>query len=215
MYKTSAVFVRLSFHWWGPRIGLKHLIYILTINICPKEVQASGVFLLIKMQDLAMQKLSEYSLLIGSYFWLLVMAEMGCKSELLVGLHVWVKHLDIKKCLLSSASEVSGNNVNSCFILSIWCGIVHYFTSERLKWWFQTHIMADLCQEGTSEISDLIVADGRKCPSGTAECMVNSEIFTADTIWACDWVASRTSGLVHRETCFWLTKTVFLQRQCD
>ena len=109
--------------------------------------RASGVSLLIKMQDLAMQKLSEYSLLIGSILWLLVMAEMGCKSELLVGLHVWVKHLEIKKCLLSSASEVSGSNVNSCFILSIWCGIVHYFTSERLKWWFQTHIMADLCQE--------------------------------------------------------------------
>ena len=42
--------------------------------------------------------------------------------------------------------------------------------------------MADLCQEGTSEISDLIVADGRECPSGTTECMINGEVFTADTL---------------------------------
>ena len=110
------------------------------------------------------------------------MAETGCKSELLVGLGVWVKHLDVEKCLLSNAPEVPGSNVNSCFILSISCGIVHCFSGEGLKWWFQTHIIADLCQEGASEISDLVVADGRKCPSRTTECMVNSEVITADTL---------------------------------
>ena len=44
------------------------------------------------------------------FLWLLVMPETGCKSELLVWLGVQVKHLDIKKYLLSSAPEVSGSN---------------------------------------------------------------------------------------------------------
>ena len=42
--------------------------------------------------------------------------------------------------------------------------------------------MADLCQEATSEISDFIVVDGRECPSGAAKCMINSKVFTADTL---------------------------------
>ena len=60
-----------------------------------------------------------YSLFVGSFLRLLMMAEAGCKSEPLVGLGIWVEHLDVKKCLLSSAPEVSGRDINSCFILSI------------------------------------------------------------------------------------------------
>ena len=47
--KHLPFFVQLSFHWWAPRIASKHLNYILTIDMCPKKVQASGVSRLIKM----------------------------------------------------------------------------------------------------------------------------------------------------------------------
>ena len=49
VYKTPAVFVRLFFHWWGPRIGLKCLKYWQSTSVL--QVWASGVSLLITMQE--------------------------------------------------------------------------------------------------------------------------------------------------------------------
>ena len=40
-----------------------------------------------------------YSLFVGSFLRLLMMAEAGCISEPLVGLGIWVEQLDVKKCL--------------------------------------------------------------------------------------------------------------------
>ena len=88
------------------------------------------------------------------------MFEARCQCKLLVGLGVQVKNLYIEKCLLSVTPEVSGGNVDSCFILLVGYGMVHHFPTEGLEWRLKADIMANLSQESASEIPDFIMADG-------------------------------------------------------
>ena len=108
----------------------------------------------------------DYSLLIGSFLDVFMMSEARCQCELLVRLGIRVKDLYIKKCLLSSAPEISGCDVESCFVLLVGCGMVHHFAIERLKWRLEADIMANLSEKGASEIPDFIMTDGGQCSSG-------------------------------------------------
>ena len=58
-----------------------------------------------------------YSLFIGSFLRLLMMAEAGCKSEPLVGLGIWVEHLDVKNAfwrVLQKSLAATSTLASSC-----------------------------------------------------------------------------------------------------
>ena len=116
-----------------------------------------------------------YSLLVGSFLWLLMMTDTRCKCKLLFGHGIQVNNFDIKMPLcpvLQKSLAAMSSLASSCqfdmayFIISPAC--------NRLKWLFQTHdIMAYvLVSRGYIPVQFLISMQRKigNAPSGTAEC---------------------------------------------
>ena len=115
-----------------------------------------------------------YSLLVGSFLWLLMMTDTRCKCKLLFGHGIQVNNFDIKMplCPVLQKSLAAMSSLASSFQFDM--AYIIYFTCNRLKWLFQTHdIMAYvLVSRGYIPVRFSISMQRKigNAPSGTAEC---------------------------------------------
>jgi len=125
-----------------------------------------------------------YPLLILSPFLLLMSPIYRCERILVIWLGAWVEHPDIYKCILETASpKTIQGNIKAGSIISDGGVVWHNLSCEWLKVWFDCHSMTYFQEQGSCDVAYLIMHNGRKATSFTAQWMFSAEWVYLQVQW--------------------------------
>ena len=89
--------------------------------------------------------------------------------------------ITIRRCVGVENQKMLRTDVESCSVLSVGGSIRKWFSSKFLERRLRAYIVARLCQDARSEVTDLVVPVSRKTTLTATKCMVNTEGSTTGT----------------------------------
>ena len=129
-----------------------------------------------------MFNLADMLIILCSLFLLFIPSITLGQAGISIGWCIWVEYPYVEKCTLPiSSPEILCNDVRaSSFPVDSPMG--QPLLSYRLKTWFCTHGMTYFTHQAGSDVPYLIMADGWKSSSWTAEGMFYMELTATDTV---------------------------------